>query len=161
MKRRKVCEDPDIAAIHEGKPCEGNGWYCDLCEDVDMKWEQKVGQELRALDNMFLNKERREELVQTWLEKHRDQTVPRPPKADFLTSLEIARKTRDKAQHVGTPMQCLREFLGSVYLEGGLHLATTRHGPWYAFAELWGNVEVLEALLPEDQERVKDILGGL
>lgn len=49
------CDDPTILAIHEGRECEGNGWFCWHCDDMESRWHDKLLNELKSSNNVFLN----------------------------------------------------------------------------------------------------------
>lgn len=175
MARRQTCEDPAITAIHAGKACESNGWFCDWCEDVEIQWTRSLGEELRAKDNIFLNKEWREEWIQAWLQQQQSQRPSTPPKVwktgkyggwivgNAEEALRIARQRRaDDAAKGKTPMANLRSFMDVVTSEPvRLSPPWKPQDPWCVFAALWGKPEVLKVLLEEDQERVLEILGDL
>jgi hypothetical protein len=57
------CKDQTILDIHKDKPCTNNGWYCDLCEEMEAKWLYKLDNELKKINNIFIHSELRKEFV--------------------------------------------------------------------------------------------------
>jgi hypothetical protein len=54
---------PEIEAIHEGKPCEDNGFFCWLCDDQDFRREQQRQILVKASRNIFINAALEEEFI--------------------------------------------------------------------------------------------------
>jgi hypothetical protein len=59
---------PEIEAMHEGKPCESNGWYCWICEDQDHELWKMQQQLIKASRNIFINKDLQEPFIKAALE---------------------------------------------------------------------------------------------
>ena len=57
------CTEDSILQYHSGKKCISNGWYCDYCEDVEIKWHKYLTQCIESAQNIFLNKEVKEEFL--------------------------------------------------------------------------------------------------
>ena len=127
---------------------------------------------------MFLNKERREELIQAWLHEKKDLMVPVVPKVrlassyreerwlqDHQSALHEARKRREEAKTGQTPMQALRNYMFGV--TGGPAsvspppVSQVQNNPWGIFIHIWGLPELLAELLPQDQAHVLEILRDL
>jgi hypothetical protein len=50
------CTIPEILAIHKGRECSSNGWYCDYCEELEDRWHKYLTDTLKNEKNIFLNK---------------------------------------------------------------------------------------------------------
>jgi hypothetical protein len=59
---------PEIEAMHEGKPCESNGWYCWICEDQDHELWKLQQLLIKASRNIFVNESLKEPFIKAALE---------------------------------------------------------------------------------------------
>ncbi len=59
---------PEIEAMHEGKPCESNGWYCWICEDQDHELWKLQQLLIKASRNIFVNEDLKEPFIKAALE---------------------------------------------------------------------------------------------
>jgi len=62
----KLCDDEEILKIHRNKPCEGNAWYCDLCDIQELNWKRKLQQNCKNTNNIFLNPVLQKEFIPLW-----------------------------------------------------------------------------------------------
>ncbi len=80
---------PEIEAIHEGRPCEYNGFFCWLCDDQDFRREQQRQVIVKASRNIFINASLQEEFIKdaapilkpppSWnLQTYFDRSIQRP-----------------------------------------------------------------------------------
>ena len=109
------CDDPAILAIHEGRECEGNGWFCWHCDDMESRWHDKLLNELKLSKNVFLNPVLQAEFIE-----YAKGIVAIPD--SWTPPIEC------KSSYVGpeykdgwTTIQCIREILDRNYHWGPLY----------------------------------------
>jgi len=51
-----LCDDPDILETHKDKPCVSNGWYCDMCDDIEHAWKAKLVRKVTQSEHVLLNR---------------------------------------------------------------------------------------------------------
>ena len=168
-----LCDDPDILQIHKDKPCVSNGWYCDLCYDLEFAWKAKLVQQLTQSEHVLLNRSLHDEVC-----NRAKQTAQIPPSWVFpkiyngLYShsetpietrddmVQAANKRRSVYKKQGkTPFQACEEFLSIVYsLDSGWFLQQWQiDTDWKMFRHCMNKMEVVSYVVPLDLVRAREI----
>jgi hypothetical protein len=67
------CDLEDILKVHRDKPCQDNGWFCDMCDTMEHLWHRYLVEKLHDERNIFLNKTMRDGFIE---KKVKEVNVP-------------------------------------------------------------------------------------
>lgn len=136
------CDDPAILAIHEGLDCEGNGWFCWYCDDMEGKWTDKLLKELKLTNNVFLNPI----LVKDFID-YAKGIVAIPE--SWTPPVEYTCYSGPLYKDGWTTIQCVKEIVSDIYYWGSLYkIKTDSHCS--IFISMWfymNTVPVLEIIV--------------
>lgn len=171
-----LCDDEETLAIHKDKQCVSNGWYCDYCEDLEQSWKQKLIQQAKQSNNVFLNKSLHDNFIKEVLQSSIVHRIPNPwafPKiynglyAFFEKPIETkeemfekAKKQRSVYQVQGkTPFQSCTELLSmlSMYCTGWSIQLRATDSEWHVFRYMMNKLETLLYVIPLDLAKCKEI----
>jgi len=63
----KYC-DEEIKNIHKDKKCDGGGFYCFLCDEMESEWHIKVEKRYGSMNNIFISSEVSQLFIEKWLD---------------------------------------------------------------------------------------------
>ena len=151
----EICRDETILAIHKDKPCVSNGWYCDLCDNMEHAWKRVVKQQVLQSKHVFLNKSLHEAFLAEAMQSKQvdsDWSYPTEPFADMQTRVQRSMY----AKQGKTPYQACEEFLSilrrDVWISPNL-LETD----WQLFQHLMDKLPTILYVMPIDRPRCEEI----
>lgn len=174
IKRIENCTDRSILAIHENQPCKSNGWFCDLCEDMEFKWLSKLEHEIKNSTNIILNNNYHESFATDFTKQ--ETYLPEdwlPPKVygfswatsvPILTLNEIDKEIRKKrlayTEDFKAKFQCWEDLYDCFTSPTtGLQFHyTEKLQPYEIFGLLWPKLDIWSTLLKMDMKRAEDIM---
>jgi hypothetical protein len=165
------CDIPEILSIHEGRACESNGWFCWICDDMQIKWEKHLQTNIKKTKNIFINKSLQEDFINSC-----EVNIPRtwyPPKlyGDNYSMTysknefyESALKSRREYSIISnTPVQSIKTVLLNVshYSSSGWYLQwnTKTDTEINTFLALWSLLDVLPFCIDLDLKKCNEIMA--
>jgi hypothetical protein len=173
----KDCDDITIKAIHEGRNCISNGWFCDYCETQELLWKSERVRRIKTCHHPLLNEEQCGYLACYHKEKHPELCSWEPLHVwsrTFLSSrttkyiydwneykdyLQTSRE-RCYTKTGQTPRQAIEDFLWETeYHTGILNISysTKWHKEFDVFCKLWNRLDTISVSLEYDLKRVEEI----
>lgn len=155
------CDDPTILAIHEGREHRGD-WYCDHCEEQEMRWKNELMRRLTECNHPALNLERHLWISdQTILDKIGNKWEP-PHEwgnkmyhlGEYVTYMASHRDRDVLSTHrrMGqTPFQKMKELLSNVFQCSGWELPRVYYSAneqkkqmeYIRFLQLWNGLDLI------------------
>jgi hypothetical protein len=169
----KYCDDLTILAHHEGKPCESNGWYCDMCETQEERWHTELKRRALHSYHPLLNKDRSTYLcfwtkqlpehMALWTPPHAWGTIYTEresfPCYDISQYEEYITESRKKtyAKDGQTPIQATKDFLFEALYHGGWRINFYKTDEYDTFVALWNKLELIPISIRLDMPRIQQI----
>lgn len=119
------CNDLDILALHEDKPCQG-GFVCFLCETQEDQWIQKVQERYQSMNNIFINETCGKDFIEEWMSSVKKMTEEERSRIQYCWPPVLSYSTQERYSWNSKP---LTSFL-PIYLS---HLQTSRHQLYYTY----------------------------
>jgi len=155
------CDDPTILAIHEGRACHGD-WYCDRCEERDMRWKNELTRRLTECNHPALNLQRYlwmsdqiilEKIGNTWEPPH-VWGYKMYHLGEYVTYMASQRDKDVLSPHrrMGqTPFQKMKDLLSNVFQCGGWELPRVYYSAneqekqmeYIRFLQLWNGLDLI------------------
>jgi len=155
------CDDVTILAIHEGREHCGD-WYCDNCEEQEMRWKNELVRRLTECNHPALNIERHLWMSdQTILDKIGNKWEPLHEwgckmyhLGEYVTYMASHRDREILSPHrrMGqTPFQKMKDLLSNVFLCGGWELPRVYYSAneqkkqmeYIRFIQLWNGLDLI------------------
>ena len=158
MKSRRDmshCDDPVILAIHEGRECEGNGWFCWHCDDMESKWADKLLKDLKLTNNVFLNPILKNEFIE-----YAKDIVVIPaswtPPIDYTSYNE---HLEPEYKSGWTTIQCIKVIVDNDYKWRPLYkLRTDSH--YSIFISMWPFIKTVPPVLEIIVNKITSLIYG-
>ena len=136
----EFCRIQEILDIHEGKPCDSNGWYCWLCDDMNEIWHRYLLNSLKETKSIFFDKNEKEIFLHKAIEEKLAPFGWKPPST--TSSIEpITLETDGK-----TATQIMYTIVKFASWKIQIWNLNTKN-KYETFCELWGFLESLEPKL--------------
>ena len=182
-QRRNVefCDDPEILEIHLKKECNGDGWSCYNCDDLEHTWRNKLKKDIRNVRNIFINLNSQESFIQEVLSSSKF-VIPddwSPPKLYSVISKDhrkyIAIYTKEEYEEAIieqrswykkeglTPYKCAENLLFSgIYSSRNMgwyidSIYGNTDTPFQVFLSLWSFLDILPENIKADLQRCSEI----
>ena len=171
-----LCNDPLILDIHKGRDCVSNGWFCDYCEDLEHSWKNKLVEQAKQTNNVFLNKSLHDEFVNSVLNSPIVSLIPNTwtfpkiynglysfsekPLETMEDMIQKARETRNVYEKQGqTPFQACTDFISTVfsYSSGFSIQQSQMTKEWKIFRYFMNKMDVVLYVLPIDLAQCREI----
>jgi hypothetical protein len=165
----EICRDEAILAIHKDKPCVSNGWYCDLCDDMEHAWKRAVKQQVLQSKHVLLNKSLHEEFLTRAIQSEVVQRIKKDwefpivyePNVETLEGIQKCVQERRSvyAKQGKTPYQACTEFLSILaHSTTGCWISQSHlQTDWEVFQHLMCRLPVIHHAIPIDLQRCKEI----
>jgi hypothetical protein len=118
LRSISYCDDSEILAVHEGRECEGNGWFCWYCDDMESRWHNKLLNELKSSNNVFLNPVLQAEFVEY------AKGILGIPES-WSPPIEYTFYSGPVYKDGWTRIQCMKEIVESIYYWGSMYKIKT------------------------------------
>jgi len=153
------CDDPTILAIHEGRDCHGD-WYCDNCEEQEMRWKNELIRRLTECNHPVLNLERHlwmsdqtilEKIGNTWEPPH-EWGCKICHLGEYVTYMATHRDRDRPHQKMGqTPRQSMNDIINDAFYCGGWELPHVYYSAneqkkqieYIRFLQLWNGLDLI------------------
>lgn len=175
-KPMEQCDDLTILAIHEGKPHHGD-WWCDDCEDQEMRWKNELLRRLTECNHPALNPERRFSLSYRVKDALLTLDNWEPPHewgnkiyhlGEYVTYMASHRDREILSPHrkMGqTPCQTMKTVLEDVFYCGGWELPRVYYSTneqkkqmeYTRFLQLWNGLDLIFYTIRMDLPRIQGL----
>jgi hypothetical protein len=133
------CDDPAILAIHEGLECEGNGWFCWHCDSMESKWDNKLLNELKSSNNVFLNPTLEKEFI-----NYAKDILVIPE--SWAPPTEYSCYNGPEYKDGWTTIQCIKAIVESDHYWSSLY-NIRRNSDYSIFISMWSYINTVTAVL--------------
>lgn len=168
------CDDLTILAIHEEKPHRGD-WWCDDCEDQEMRWKNELIRRLTECNHPALNPERRYHLKYRFNDALTQLGNWEPPHewgnkiyhlGEYVTYMASHRDREVLSPHrrMGqTPFQKMKDLLSDVFHCGGWELPRVYYSAneqkkqmeYIRFLQLWNGLDLIFYSIEMDLPKIE------
>jgi hypothetical protein len=169
----KGCDDLTILAQHEGKQCDGNGFYCDLCDTQEHAWHQELIRRVTESQHILLNptiyyrhsafyNESQSVIIASWSPPHiwgkkykNRSPVDINDIDEYKEHLTTERLSKRDGQ---TPIQATHDFISATLsFSAGWHVSVCEQDKYIAFCGLWNTLDIIDYVINLDLPRVDEI----
>ncbi len=145
----ECCDDPTILAIHEGRQCEHNGYFCWHCDDMEAQWTRRIQDELKATQNPFLN-------VTAGRAFYRDYNGPVP--LTWVPPKPTREPIRFDAANGKTAFQAMKSFIEkTATIRATLKFGGAVTSDYKLLLALWSSFDLVDSNLQAASEHVARI----
>jgi hypothetical protein len=179
------CTDEEILNMHLDIPHQDNGWFCDLCDTMELAWRDKLKTKCKDTNNIFLNTSLQKEFISLWAphitEVPNEYETWEPMKEygekydrhnkNYITHMDELKQYMDERRDTSykiesgkTPIQHVDNILyilQSTVIGYDLGLRKGRYTEYDLFMNLWSRLDCITYPMERDLEFMEKLVALL